>query len=130
MQSRLLNIWVRFPVLADRILDILLENRALLKRDPIKKAAYSVIDAALNLNHEQELTWAVWFLKTLEIKPSSEYVVKVLKSAADIPILTALDRKSIPYPEGECDPLPWRVVSVLKMFDGQNIVGGVVVLAE
>lgn len=40
------------------------------------------------------------------------------------------DRESVPNPEGECNPLPWRVVSVLKMFDGQNIVGGVVVLAE
>ena len=37
------------------------------------------------------------------------------------------DRESVPNPEGECNPLPWRVVSVLKMFDGQNIVGGVVV---
>lgn len=120
MQSRLLNIWVRFPVLADRILDILLENRALLKRDPIKKAAYSVIDAALNLNHEQELTWAVWFLKTLEIKPSSEYVVKVLKSAADIPILTALD---MVYAQGmeSNKSIQTQLASIRKEFADEDI---------
>ena len=77
MQSRLLNLWVRFPSMADRILEILLSNRAHLKIDPLKKAIYSIIDESLMLNREQELIWAVWYLKVFDVAPSIKYIIRM-----------------------------------------------------
>ena len=91
MQSRLLNLWVRFPSMADRILEILLSNRAHLKIDPLKKAIYSIIDESLMLNREQELIWAVWYLKVFDIAPSIKYIIKVLRCSTDLAIIIMLD---------------------------------------
>lgn len=91
MQSRLLNIWVCFPSLSDRILAILWQNMSLLKKSPLKKAIYSVMDESLRLNREQELVWAVWFAKVFDIQMSTEKIARVLKSSNDLAIIVTLD---------------------------------------
>lgn len=58
MQSRLLNIWVQFPSLSDRILSILWQNKSLLKKNSLKSAICSIIDESVRLNREQELVGA------------------------------------------------------------------------
>lgn len=91
MQSRLINLWVRFPSLSDRILPILWKNKTLLKMRGFKAAIYSVIDEALLLNREQELIWAVWFIKVFNIQISQDYMIRVLQSSNELAIIIMLD---------------------------------------
>lgn len=49
------------------------------------------IATALMLNREQELIWAVWYLKVFEISPSIKYIVKVLRCSTDLAIIIMLD---------------------------------------
>lgn len=91
MQSRLLNLWVRFPSLADRILPILWQNKNILKRDALKSAVYSVINQSLLLGHAQELIWAVWYIRTFDLKISQQYIIRVLNSENDLAIIIMFD---------------------------------------
>ena len=91
MQSRLINLWVRFPSLSDRILPILWKNKTLLKMRGFKAAIYSVIDEALLLNREQELIWATWFIKVFNIQISQDYMIRVLQSSNELAIIIRLD---------------------------------------
>ena len=91
MQSRLINLWVRFPSLSDRIMPILWKNKARLAKTALKKAVYSVISESLLLNREQELSWAVWFIKVFDINIAQSVIVDVLKSSSDIPKIVMLD---------------------------------------
>lgn len=91
MQSRLINLWVRFPSLSDRILPILWKNKTLLKMRGFKAAIYTVIDEALLLNREQELIWAVWFIKVFNIQISQDYMIRVLQSSNELAIIIMLD---------------------------------------
>lgn len=91
MQSRLINLWVRFPSLSDRIMPILWHNKAKLSKAALKNAIYSVINESIILKREQELVWAVWFIKVFEVKVAQSYVIDVLKSASDLAIIIMLD---------------------------------------
>lgn len=91
MQSRLLNIWVRFPSLSDRILSILWQNKSLLKKNSLKDAIYSVIDESVRLNREQELVWAVWFIKVFDVQVSQKIMIQVLKCSNDLAVMIMLD---------------------------------------
>lgn len=91
MQSRLINLWVRFPSLSDRIISIFWKSKDLIKVNALKRAIYSVIDESLLLNREQELIWAVWFVKVFNIFISQSYITKVLKSTNELAIIIMLD---------------------------------------
>lgn len=91
VQSKLINLWVCFPSLADRIVTILWENKDLIKTNSLKRAIYTVIDECILLNHEQELIWAVWFIKVFNVSISQPYIIKVFKSSNDLAIIIMLD---------------------------------------
>jgi len=91
MQSRLISLWTHFPSLSDRIIDIFLNNKDLLKINALKRAIYSVIDESILLNKDQELIWAVWFVKTFNISISQAYITKVLKTTNELAIIIMLD---------------------------------------
>ena len=91
VQSRLINLWVRFPSLADCIITILWKNKDLIKINSLKRAIYSVIDECILLNREQELIWAVWFIKVFNVSISQPYIIKVLKSSNELAIIIMLD---------------------------------------
>ena len=91
MQSRLTNLWVRFPALSNRILPIFWKNKKLLKTRLLKASIYSVMDESLLLNREQELVWAVWFVKVFSIPISQDYMMRVLQSSNDLAIIIMLD---------------------------------------
>jgi len=57
----------------------------------IGKILHSIIDENLSLNHSFEVSWALWSLKSLEIKCNSILLNKVLSSSDDISILICLD---------------------------------------
>ena len=56
-----------------------------------KAAIYTVIDEALLLNREQELIWAVWFIKVFNIQISQDYMIRVLQSSNELAIIIMLD---------------------------------------
>ena len=91
MQSRIVNLWVRFPSLSDHVLPILWHNKERLNKTMLKNAIYSVIDESLLLNREQELIWAVWYAKVFDISLSQPYVVTVLRSTNDVAAIVMLD---------------------------------------
>ena len=91
MQSRIINLWVRFPSLSDHVLPLLWHNKERLNKTILKNAIYSVIDESLLLNREQELIWAVWYAKVFDITLSQPYIVKVLKSTNDVAVIVMLD---------------------------------------
>ena len=91
MQSRLLNIWVQFPSLSDRILSILWQNKSLLKKNSLKSAICSIIDESVRLNREQELVWAIWFIKVFDVQVSQKIIVQVLKCSNDLAVMIMLD---------------------------------------
>lgn len=91
MQSRILNLWVKFPSLSDRILPILWHNRSRITRNNLKNAVYSVIDESILLNREQELVWAAWYSKVLDVKLSQEYMIKILEAHNDMASIIMLD---------------------------------------
>ena len=91
MQSRILNLWVKFPSLSDRILPILWHNRSRITRNNLKNAVYSVIDESILLNREQELVWAAWYSKVLDVKLSQEYMIKILEANNDMASIIMLD---------------------------------------
>ena len=57
----------------------------------LKRAIYNVIDESILLNREQELIWAVWFIKVFDISISQEYISKVLKTTNELAIIIMLD---------------------------------------
>ena len=91
MQSRIINLWVKYPFLADRILPILWNNKEQLKKRELKSAIYTVIDQSLLLGQDLELLWAVWFIKTFDISISQKYAIKVLKSENDLAVIIMID---------------------------------------
>ncbi len=90
LQSRLINLWSSFPSLSDQIINIFLKNKDKLKLTPFKKAIYCIIDESILLNREQELIWAVWFLKVFDIKVSQKYITKVLETNNELAIIIML----------------------------------------
>ena len=91
MQSRLLNIWARFPSLADRIMPIFLKNARFLKKKSIKEAMCGVIKESIALRKDQELVWAVWAIKVFDIKVAQEHYTKILDSENDLAKIIVLD---------------------------------------
>ena len=91
VQSRLVNILVRFPSLADRILPILWQNKERISKSMLKKAIYGIIDESILLGYSQELIWAIWYVKLFDLQISQPYVLKVLQSGNDLAIVILLD---------------------------------------
>ena len=87
----MINLWTRFLSLSDRIVDIFWNNKDLIKINALKRAIYSVIDESILLNREQELIWAVWFVKVFDISISQAYITKVLKTSNELAIIIMLD---------------------------------------
>lgn len=91
IQSRIINLWVRYPFLADRVFTILWNNKESLYKRSLKDAIYNVIDHSLLLGLDLELIWAVWFVKVFNIQISQECAIKILNSKNDLAIIILLD---------------------------------------
>lgn len=91
MESRLINIWTRFPSLSEYIRPIFWQNKQNLNRNLLRRASYSLIDELIRLNREQELVWVIWFVLIFSIPISQKYVIDLLKSSNDVAIIITLD---------------------------------------
>lgn len=91
MQSMVLNVWVRYPFLAESVLPLLWNNKKQLKKSHLKNAIYAVIDQSILLKHDLELVWAVWFAKVFDIQLSQKVALEILRSENDLAIIILLD---------------------------------------
>lgn len=91
IQSRILNIWVRYPFLAEQILPLLWNNKDKIRKRDLKNAIYSIIEQSLLLGHDLEVVWATWFIKVFDIQISQEFALKVLRSDNDLAIIIMFD---------------------------------------
>lgn len=91
MQSKIINLWVRFPSLSNIVMDIFLQNRDKVQKARLKTAIYTIIDDAILLNKEQELIWAVWFCKVFNISLSHKYISEIIEANSDLATIILLD---------------------------------------
>lgn len=91
IQSKIINIWTRFPSLSDIILMIFLNNKEMIQKQRMVKALYLIIDYTVSLNYEQEMIWAVWFFKVFDLNISQLYIKQILESKNSLAIIILLD---------------------------------------
>lgn len=91
MQSKLLNLYVSCPALAEQILPILLAHEAYLKKTLLKEAIYTVINESIRFKHDQELVWAIWIAKVFDVYLAQSYYCDILQSGNDLAIIVVLD---------------------------------------
>lgn len=91
VQSKIINVWTRYPSISNLIIKILLINHKKLKKNNIKNAIYTILEKNIQLNNHQEVIWALWITKIFNIKISNMYLEKVIKSKNSIAIILVLD---------------------------------------
>lgn len=91
VESKLYNLWVRFPVLSELIIELLMQKKEIIHKQKLKKAIYTNLDKCILLNWQQELVWILWAIKVFEIRIKQDYVLEILKSNNDLAIIIVLD---------------------------------------
>lgn len=91
LESKLYNLWTKFPMLSELIIAILLKNKEKIHLNKLKAVLYSIIEKCISFNWQQELVWVIWAVKIFKIKINQGYVTKILKSANDLSIIILLD---------------------------------------
>lgn len=91
MESKILNVWVKFPSVSDLVIKIFLDNKTILNKTNLKNAIYSILNKCISLNLHQEVIWAVWIAKVFDIKIKKDYVVKIIESKNALAIIILLD---------------------------------------
>lgn len=94
IESKVLNLWNRYPSLAELILDILITNKEKLKIINVKNTIYSILDSTIQLNYQQEIIWVVWISKLLNISLKTEYIEAIIESKNIPAIIIILDEIS------------------------------------
>lgn len=105
IESKILNLWVRFPSLADLILEILFDKKDYLHKSNVKEAIYAVLNRCIPLSQDQEVIWAVWFAKVFSVQLNKQYVIKVLESNNQLAKIILLDMISSNTIEKSADVL-------------------------
>lgn len=95
IESKIINIWTKFPSLSDLIIKLFISNKSSVKKSNIKKAINSILDKNIPLNHHQEIIWAVWVAKVFKIGINSKYMVEIIESENDVAIIILLDMINI-----------------------------------
>ena len=91
LESKLYNLWTKFPSLSELIIKILLKNKDKIHSNKLKAVLYSITEKCLSFNFQQELVWIVWAAKTFNIKINQDFVIKILESENDLSIIILLD---------------------------------------
>ena len=87
----IINIWVRFPNLSNIISLIFKNNEDKINKQLLKKSIYRIVETNLLLKNDEEVIWAVWICKQLNIKISQMYIKKILESDNWLAIIVILD---------------------------------------
>lgn len=91
MESKLLNLWTRFPSLSNLFVDIFMQNKENVHLNYLKNTLYDIIENSFILSNHQEMIWAVWCIKIFNLKISIECIRKIIESQNDLAIIILLD---------------------------------------
>lgn len=91
MESKLYNLWVRFPILTDLIIKLLLQKKDYIHKNKLKKIIYTNLEKCMALNWQQELIWVLWSIKIFGVKIKQDYTLQILRSNNDLAIIILLD---------------------------------------
>ena len=91
IESKLINLWVRFPSISDLVIKIFLKKRRILNKTNLKYAIYSILNRCIPLNLHQEAIWAVWIAKVFNVIIKKEYIIKIIDSENQLAIIILLD---------------------------------------
>lgn len=91
MESKLINLWVKFPSLSDLFIIIFMQNKNNIQKSRLVKALQTIMDNSLSLMYEQEIIWAVWFFKVFDLPITHKYIKKILNSGNTLAIIILLD---------------------------------------
>lgn len=107
----LLNLWVRFPSLANYILPIIYDNRKSLsvnnKKD-LKKVLHTIILNTLSYKQENEAVWAIWSMVVLKLKVTKDILEEINNSSNDLAkiiVFTYLSSENYSYYKTELKKL-------------------------
>lgn len=90
----LLNLWVRFPFLAEYILPIIYRQKADLSRidqDNLMQILRTVILNGITYRQETEVVWALWTTILFKFKITSSLLKKICESNNDLAIIMSLN---------------------------------------
>lgn len=96
IESKIINLWTRYPALSYLIVDVFLSNKNLLRKNNIRNAIYTILEKNVELNNHEEVIWAVWIAKIFEIKINSSHLINIIQSQNCIAIILILDIISAP----------------------------------
>lgn len=91
VEPYVMNIWTSCPSLSSIIIPIIGSNSSFLRRQFVKRAIYSILDNNITLGNEQEVIWALWGARKIEIDISQSYLLQVMKSDNWLAIILCLD---------------------------------------
>lgn len=91
IESKIINLWTRFPSLSYLIINVFLSNKNLLRKNNIKNAIYTILEKNIELNNHEEVMWTIWIAKIFEIKINSSHLINIIQSKNCIAIILILD---------------------------------------
>ena len=91
LEPVILNVWVTFPSLSSIITLILKNNQENVSVLLLKQSVYTIFDTHIVFNNDEEIIWAIWTCKVLNIKISLEYISKLLNTDNWLAIIIVLD---------------------------------------
>ncbi len=90
----LINLWVRFPFLAEYILPIFIKqknNLAKADKDKLMQILRTIISNGLTYRQETEVIWALWATIQFEFAITSTLFKKICESTNDLAIIMSLN---------------------------------------
>lgn len=92
LESKIYNLWVRFPSLTELILPLLMQKESSLRKATLKNVIYTLFNKCILLNLQQELIWVIFSLKVLNIRNiKQDIALQVFESHNDLAIILILD---------------------------------------
>lgn len=86
----LINLWVKFPSLADCILPILYDFKSEVKKRTLTNALKTVVLNGLSYRNEIEVVWAIWAMVCFDIQITSKLLQEIITSNNDFAIIQVL----------------------------------------
>ncbi len=94
-ESLILKTTILNPITLKDIVPLLVAYNQLVDRKKICNVVEEIIKIHVRMGHSFEISWALWLAKTFNIKINNSIAADIFKSYDVIPILMALDLKSM-----------------------------------
>ena len=116
----LINLWVKFPFLAEYILPIIYKNNSLINfqnKKILKKSLTTILEEGIEYKHEVEVVWGILGFISLGIKITENIFKKIMASSNDfaiIMVLTEMEKNKEGYYSKELIKLENRIIQEVQ----------------